>query len=128
MTGRRGAGICAIGALDMAVWDLYGKVTGRPVWQLLGGSQKEFVTPYASLLPTGATLDEYQRSLLKKAAWARDFGFRAAKMEVCVKGPYTHNLLHEGVHGELLNWASIGCFLGFDSMPGCAISSSFSFI
>lgn len=38
MTGRRGAGICAIGALDMAVWDIYGKATGRPVWQLLGGS------------------------------------------------------------------------------------------
>ncbi len=95
MTGRRGAGICAIGALDMAVWDLYGKSTGRPVWQLLGGAQKEFVTPYASLLPSGITLDEYQRSLLEKAAWARDFGFRAAKMEVCVKGPYAHNLLRE---------------------------------
>jgi L-alanine-DL-glutamate epimerase-like enolase superfamily enzyme len=24
MTGRRGAGICAIGALDMAIWDIYG--------------------------------------------------------------------------------------------------------
>ena len=96
MTGRRGAGICAIGALDMAVWDLYGKATGRPAWQLLGGAQREFVTPYASLLPSGNTLDEYQHSLLEKAAWARDFGFRAAKMEVCVKGPYTHNLLREG--------------------------------
>ena len=38
MTGRRGAGVCAIGALDMAVWDLYGKATGKPVWQLLGGA------------------------------------------------------------------------------------------
>src|SRR5260370_11459836 len=96
MTGRRGAGICAIGALDMAVWDLDGNATGRPAWQLLGGAQREFVTPYASLLPSGNTLDEYQHSLLEKAAWARDFGFRAAKMEVCVKGPYTHNLLREG--------------------------------
>src|SRR3972149_2095818 len=25
MTGRRGLGICAIGALDMAIWDVYGK-------------------------------------------------------------------------------------------------------
>jgi len=96
MTGRRGAGICAIGALDMAIWDLYGKATGRPVWQLLGGAQKEFVTPYASLLPSGTTLEEYRRSLLEKASWARDFGFQAAKMEVCVKGPYSHNLLREG--------------------------------
>jgi L-alanine-DL-glutamate epimerase-like enolase superfamily enzyme len=96
MTGRRGAGICAIGALDMAIWDLYGKATGRPIWQLLGGAQKEFVIPYASLLPTGSTLEEYRRSLLEKAGWARDFGFRAAKMEICVKGPYAHNLLREG--------------------------------
>jgi L-alanine-DL-glutamate epimerase-like enolase superfamily enzyme len=96
MTGRRGAGICAIGALDMAIWDLYGKATGRPVWQLLGGAQKEFVTPYASLLPSGTTLEEYRRSLLEKARWAREFGFRAAKMEICIKGPYAHNLLREG--------------------------------
>ena len=58
--------------------------------------RKEFVTPYASLLPSGSTLEEYRVSLLKKARWARDFGFRAAKMEICIKGPYTHNLLHEG--------------------------------
>jgi L-alanine-DL-glutamate epimerase-like enolase superfamily enzyme len=96
MTGRRGAGICAIGALDMAVWDLYGKATERPIWQLLGGAQKEFVTPYASLLPSGTTLEDYRRSLLEKARWARDFGFRAAKMEICIKGPYAHNLLREG--------------------------------
>jgi len=32
------------------------------------------------------------------------------------------------VHGELLNWAKIRYFLGFDTMPGCAMSSSFSFI
>ncbi len=96
MTGRRGAGVCAIGALDMAVWDLYGKATGKPVWQLLGGAQKEFITPYASLLPSGSTLDDYRSSLLKKARWARDFGFQAAKMEICIKGPYAYNLLREG--------------------------------
>ena len=39
MTGRRGLGICAIGALDMALWDLVGKIEGKPCWQLLGGAQ-----------------------------------------------------------------------------------------
>ena len=38
MTGRRGLGICAIGALDMALWDLVGKIEGKPCWQLLGGA------------------------------------------------------------------------------------------
>jgi len=96
MTGRRGAGICAIGAIDMAIWDLYGKATGKPVWRLLGGVPQPHVTPYASLLPTGTTLAEYRESLLAKATWAREFGFSAAKLEICIKGPYTHNRLQEG--------------------------------
>jgi len=95
MSGRRGAGICAIGALDMAIWDVYGKAVGRPVWQLLGGQRQNYITPYASLLPTGRTLQEYRKSLLAKAKWAKEYGFRAAKMEICVNGPYAHNLLDE---------------------------------
>jgi len=31
-------------------------------------------------------------------------------------------------HGELLNWSKLVVFSGFDTMPGCAMSSSFSFI
>jgi hypothetical protein len=27
-----------------------------------------------------------------------------------------------------MNWAKIWCFSGFDTMSGCAMSSSFSFI
>ena len=53
------------------------------------------VTPYASLLPTGRTLAEYRDSLVEKTLRARDLGFRAAKLEVCVNGPYSHNGLQE---------------------------------
>ena len=95
MSGRRGAGICAIGALDMAIWDVYGKAMGRPVWQLLGGERQSHITPYASLLPSGHTLADYRTSLLAKARWAKEKGFRAAKMEICLQGPYAHNLLLE---------------------------------
>ena len=95
MTGRRGLGICAIGALDMALWDICGKSLGVPCWRLLGGACKEHVTPYASLLPTGDTVPTYRDSLVAKAKQAKRLGFRAGKMEVCVKGPYTHNRLQE---------------------------------
>jgi L-rhamnonate dehydratase len=95
MTGRRGAGICAIGAVDMAIWDVYGKAVGEPVWKLLGGSCREYITPYASLIPSGRTLDEYREGLLTKVRWAHDFGFAAAKLEICVKGPYSHHSLQE---------------------------------
>ena len=57
MTGRRGLGICAMGALDMALWDLRVKIEGKPTWSLLGGATQQSVTPYASLLPDGNTLE-----------------------------------------------------------------------
>jgi len=91
MTGRRGLGICAIGALDMALWDLRGKIEGQPTWRLLGGAACDAVTPYASLLPDGDTLTEYSDSLVARAVGARDLGFTAAKLEVCIKGPYSHH-------------------------------------
>ncbi len=96
MTGRRGLGICAMGALDMALWDIRGKALGLPCWQFLGGARKTHIQPYASLLPAGHTAKEYRESLVAKAREARRIGFRAAKMEVCVKGPYAHNRLSEG--------------------------------
>lgn len=91
MTGRRGLGICAMGALDMALWDLRGKIEGKPTWRLLGGAAHEAVTPYASLLPEGDTVEAYGESLLKRALGAKKLGFKAVKLEVCIKGPYSHN-------------------------------------
>jgi len=95
MTGRRGALICAMGAIDMALWDIRGKALDVPIYQLLGGAVKEQVTPYASLLPTGGTLVEYKSSLVDKVRRAKALGFQAAKLEVCVNGPYSHNGLQE---------------------------------
>ena len=95
MNGRRGALICAMGAIDMALWDIKGKALGLPIYQLLGGAVKEEIVPYASLLPTGRTLAEYRQSLLAKLLQARDVGYRAAKLEICINGPYSHNGLQE---------------------------------
>src|SRR5205809_2012197 len=73
MNGRRGLGICAMGALDMALWDIRGKAEGKPVWKLLGGAQRSELIPYASLLPSpasrvpGGTLSEYRDNLVAKA-------------------------------------------------------------
>ncbi|MBI1924037.1 mandelate racemase/muconate lactonizing enzyme family protein [Candidatus Poribacteria bacterium] len=95
MNGRRGLGICAMGALDMALWDIRGKAEGKPIWKLLGGAKQSELTPYASRLPVGNTLAEYRESLVAKAKDAVGFGFSAIKAEVCIKGPYSHNRLQE---------------------------------
>lgn len=96
MNGRRGALICAMGALDMALWDIKGKALGQPIYQLFGNPVKDDITPYASLLPTGNTLADYRRSLVEKLLHAQSIGYQAAKLEVCINGPYSHNGLQEG--------------------------------
>ena len=64
MNGRRGAVINAIGAIDMALWDIKGKAAGKPCWELLlrnsfssssvpAGPAVPSITPYASLQPDG---------------------------------------------------------------------------
>ena len=95
MSGRRGLGICAIGALDMALWDVKGKAFGKPVWELLGGAKQPRIRPYASLLPKGNTIEEYTENLIDKLVQAKGDGFTAAKLEVCVNGPYSHMGLQE---------------------------------
>ena len=95
MTGRRGALICAMGAIDMALWDIKGQALGLPVYKLLGADRRREITPYASLLPTGWTVREYGDSLVEKTLRAKALGFRAAKLEVCLNGPYSHNGLQE---------------------------------
>lgn len=46
--GRRGPTISAIGAIDMALWDLRGKALGVPVVELWGGARQSELPAYAS--------------------------------------------------------------------------------
>ena len=63
--GGQGLASYAISAVDLALWDLKGKVLDRPVYELLGGPQKEKIFCYA----TGF-----------EAAWYMELGFRAMKL------------------------------------------------
>ena len=95
MNGRRGAVINAIGALDMALHDLRGKILGKPCYQLLGEPVREAVVPYASLQPEVAGFDAYRDSMVAWAEEALRRGFRAAKLECTFSGPYAHMGLRE---------------------------------
>lgn len=73
--GRKGVAMAAISAIDIALWDLMGKATGRPVFKLLGGRTKEKIPCYASKL--------YRTDLNEMQAEAQrylDQGFTAMKM------------------------------------------------
>ncbi len=73
--GRKGVGMAAISAVDIALWDLMGKAAGQPVFRLLGGRTKRTIPVYASRLysqPLGA--------LAAEAARYREQGYRAMKL------------------------------------------------
>ena len=72
--GRGGAVEHAISGIDIALWDLFGKVCNQPVSRLLGGNYRTRIKPYGSLL-----FDEPDALREKlKAAVAR--GFQAIKL------------------------------------------------
>ncbi len=69
----------AIAGVDIAVWDLFGKLVGQPVVKLIGGQRREEIPAYVSGLP-GSTLDE-------RVALAQSFarkGFSAFKYHAAV--------------------------------------------
>lgn len=75
--GRRGAAITAMSAVDMAMWDIVGKATDRPLYQLLGGKHRNSVRAYAStLFPADPTDLDHVR---EEAGRALDDGFSAIK-------------------------------------------------
>jgi L-alanine-DL-glutamate epimerase-like enolase superfamily enzyme len=78
----------ALAAIDIALWDLSGKLAGRPVYELLGGTRRQQIPAYASGLPR-ATLAA--RVALAGELVAR--GFRAVKYAAAVS--------HEGVVAEM---------------------------
>lgn len=114
MSGRRGAVISAIGAIDMALWDIKGKKLGLPCHQLLGGAHKTDIVAYASLQPSGSTVEDYEKSLVDWLVRAKKYGYRAAKLECTLAGPYRH----QGLSGtdEQMTEILRGCreAVGFD--------------
>ncbi len=73
--GRKGVGMVAISAIDIAIWDIMGKATGKPVFKLLGGRTKEQIPVYASKL-YGQSID----ALAQEAQSYVDQGFDMVKM------------------------------------------------
>ena len=74
--GRKGAAMTALGAIDMACWDLRGQDAGKPLWSLLGGTSNQCPAYASSLLwkdPAG---------LAAEAAQHIDDGFRRVKMRL----------------------------------------------
>lgn len=73
--GRKGVGMAAISAIDIALWDIMGKATGKPVFKLLGGRTKDKIPCYASKLYRGDL-----KLMQEEAQKYLDKGFTSFKM------------------------------------------------
>lgn len=77
--GNAGLASYAISAVDNALWDLKGKLLRRPVYELLGGPQKEKIFCYASNTDLSYGTEH-------SVAWFLELGFKAIKLFL-VEGP-----------------------------------------
>ena len=65
----------ALGAVDMALWDIKGKALGVPVYELLGGLARDHVECYSTGFPRKGSLTETARACIEA-------GFRAFRTSV----------------------------------------------
>jgi L-rhamnonate dehydratase len=103
--GRKGLPIMAISAVDLALWDLIGKVRQEPVYNLIGGLSREEISFYC----TGPVAEAIKA-----------LGFWGAKVPL----PYSHFDGEEGLHQNVeflaAQRASVGP--GFPLMVDCYMS------
>lgn len=75
--GRMGISQSVIGGIEMALWDLKGKVLGVPVYELLGGKVHESIPAYASG-GNNKPFDELQAEMAEYI----QAGYRAVKIRI----------------------------------------------
>lgn len=68
----------AVSGIDMALWDIIGQATGKPIHELIGGRRTESVTPYASTM----YVTEWGQEPAEPIEAAVEEGFTAAKIKI----------------------------------------------
>ena len=70
----------AVSAIDMALWDIKGKILNTPLYNLIGGKSREQVLVYCHA--NGKDLDE----TIEKAGKEIENGFKAVRIQSGVPG------------------------------------------
>lgn len=98
--------MAAMSAIDIAIWDLMGKLAGKPIFKLLGGCTKEKIPVYDSKIYSGPI-----EVMQKEAEEARVTGHNAYKMRFGW-GPQDGMV---GMRENLKRVEAVREFIGYDA-------------
>ena len=112
-----------VGIIDVALWDLLGKETGKPVYTLMGGAARTTIPLYWSV-GSGWRMQPEEMVDLVKNGW--DMGFRAFKIRMDWKGwRQDSNPVKDYEMFKLVReFLSEGNYLGFDANNGYSVSTA----
>ena len=112
-----------VGIIDVALWDLLGKETGKPVYTLMGGAARTTIPLYWSV-GSGWRMQPEEMVDLVKNGW--DMGFRAFKIRMDWKGwRQDSNPVKDYEMFKLVReFLSQGNYLGFDANNGYSVSTA----
>ena len=112
-----------VGIIDVALWDLLGKETGKPVYTLMGGAARTTIPLYWSV-GSGWRMQPEEMVDLVKNGW--DMGIRAFKIRMDWKGwRQDSNPVKDYEMFKLVReFLSEGNYLGFDANNGYSVSTA----
>lgn len=95
--GQKGMPLQALSGIDIALWDIAGKVTGLPIHKLIGGAHRTEVTAYGyGMMLKRESVDDHIARFKDEATAIIDMGFTATKMKIGL-GPHADVKLCQAV-------------------------------
>jgi D-galactarolactone cycloisomerase len=81
--GQKGMPLQSLSGVDIALWDIAGKVAGLPLHKLIGGTHRDRIEVYGyGMMLRPEDTDSLVARFADEAAAIKDMGFRAVKMKV----------------------------------------------
>jgi len=113
----------ALAGIDIALWDIFGKVTGQSLWQLFGGRRRDRVRVYASI---GGGAEATPADMARRAAKAVAEGHTMVKIRMDWGARRTDaNPAHDwAVASEVRKAIGDKVELGFDPNNGFSVSTA----